>query len=204
MKNEKPISILTEENKPITIWIVEDDEDFQFLIQQTIEMENDMTVLGSSSTPEDALSKIPIHKPDVVLMDLNLKGSASDGMETSRQIRLQTDSKILILTSFEDPDIVVQAAVRGLAHGYVFKSQFELLVESVRKTARGVTPQQHLIHSLILSCLTPAEYSVFQIMLGKELTLQSSPKTIANQKTMVLKKLDLPSQSALLHVFRYI
>lgn len=202
MEKYKTNSAWTEDRHLISIWIVEDDEDFQFLIQQTIEMETDMMVLGCSSSPEDALRNIPSHKPDIVLMDLNLNGSASDGMETSRKLRLQTDSKILILTSFEDPDIVVRAAVRGLAHGYIFKSQFELLVETVRKTAQGVTPQQHMIHSLILSCLTPAEYSVFQIMLGKELSLQSSPKTIANQKTMVLKKLDLPSQSALLHVFR--
>ena len=39
------------------------------------------------------------------------------------------------------------------------------------------------------------------MMLGEEVNLHSSPKTIANQKTMVLKKLDLPSQNALIHIF---
>lgn len=38
-------------------------------------------------------------------------------------------------------------------------------------------------------------------MLGREVSLHSSPKTIANQKTMVLRKLGLNSQSELLHLF---
>ena len=92
--------------------------------------------------------------------------------------------------------------MRGLAHGYIFKSHFSLLVENIRKAVQGATPEEMMIRSLILSCLSPAEYSIFEIMLGREVTLQSSPKTIANQKTMVLKKLDLPSQSALVHIFR--
>lgn len=190
------------EKRLISILIVEDDEDFQYLIRQTIERETDMRVAGCCASPEDALKQAITCRPDIVLMDLCLTGSASDGVEASRAIRLKTDAKVLILTSFEDQDITVRAAVRGLANGYIFKSQFELLVETIRKTAQGMTPQQYMIQSLILSCLSPAEYSIYEIMIGKELSLQSSPKTIANQKTMVLKKLDLPSQNALIHVFK--
>lgn len=188
-------------NDEISILIVEDDEDFQYLIRQAIEKEASMTVAGCCAAPEEAVALARLHAPDVVLMDLNLSGSASDGIEASRQIRLQTDSRVLLLTSFEDPDTVIHAAVRGLAHGYIFKSQFGLLVESIKKTAEGTTPQQYMIRSLILSCLSPAERTIFEMMLGKDVSLQSSPKTIANQKTMVLKKLDLPGQSALVHVF---
>lgn len=189
-------------NDEITILIVEDDEDFQYLIRQAVGRESSMTVVGCCASPEDAISLSQSLQPDVVLMDLNLSGSASDGIEASRRIRMMTDAKVLMLTSFEDPDTVIQAAVRGLAHGYIFKSQFSLLVESIKKTAEGITPQQFMIRSLALSCLSPAEYSIFEMMMGKEVSLQSSPKTIANQKTTVLKKLDLPSQNALIHVFQ--
>ena len=187
--------------KKISILIVEDDLDFQYLIRRTIEQEKDMEVTGCCPEPEEALAKAVSCRPDIVLMDLSLNGSPEDGMEVSRKIRLKTDSRVLILTSYENPDTVIQAAVRGLAHGYVFKSQFEMLVETIRKTAGGITPQQHMIRSLILSCLSPAEHSIFEMMLGKQVSLQSSPKTIANQKTMILKKLDIPSQNDLIHVF---
>lgn len=192
------------EHRPISVLIVEDDADFQFLIRRSIDCQPDMYSVGFSSTPENALAQAISAKPDIVLMDLSLSGSPSDGIEASRQIRLHTNSKVLLLTSYEDSDTVVLAAVRGLAHGYIFKSQFGFLLEAIRRTAQGPTPQQHMIRSMILSCLSPAERSVFELMLGAEVTLQSSPKTIANQKTMVLKKLDLPSQGALIHVFRTI
>lgn len=135
-------------------------------------------------------------------MDLSLNGSVDSGIEASRAIRLASDSKVLIFTSFEDPETVVQAAVRGLAHGYVFKSQFALLTEMIRSTASGPTPQQMMIESLILASLSPAERSVFESLMGKAVSLHSSPKTIANQKTMILRKLDLPSIPALIHIFR--
>ena len=185
-----------------SVLIVEDDLDFQYLIRQAIEAEADMAVAGCTASPKEAVSMAVPLAPSIVLMDLSLSGSFQDGTEASRQIRLHTDAKVLILTSFEDPHIVIRAAVRGLAHGYIFKSHFSLLVENIRKAVQGATPEEMMIRSLILSCLSPAEYSIFEIMLGREVTLQSSPKTIANQKTMVLKKLDLPSQSALVHIFR--
>lgn len=190
------------ENRPISVLIVEDDEDFQYLIRISIEQQTDMRVAGCCISPRTALAQAISLNPDIILMDLSLSGSPTDGIEASRQIRLQTDSKVLILTSFEDPNTVVHAAVRGLAHGYIFKSQFGMLMEGIRRTAQGPTPQQHMIRSLILSCLSPTEYSVFQMMMGENVSLQSSPKTIANQKTMVLKKLDLPCQNALVHIFR--
>lgn len=185
----------------ISVLIVEDDEDFQYLIRQTLEGETDMIPAGCCQTAEQALSLTEQLRPDVVLMDLALSGSPADGIEASRNIRLQTDAKLLLLSSYEDSDTVIHAAVRGLAHGYLFKSQFEGIVPAIRKTAAGMTPQQHMIRSLILSCLSPAEHTVFKMMLGEEVNLHSSPKTIANQKTMVLKKLDLPSQNALIHIF---
>ena len=44
--------------------------------------------------------------------------------------------------------------------------------------------------------------SVFQMLMGKDIQLQSSTKTIANQKTRILRKLGLDSQKDLMHIFR--
>ena len=58
-----------------------------------------------------------------------------------------------------------------------------------------------MIRSLILSDLSYAERTVFDMMMGKKIELFSSPKTIANQKTTILKKLGLHSQWELNMVF---
>ena len=58
-----------------------------------------------------------------------------------------------------------------------------------------------MINALILSDLSDAEHSVFQMMLVEEIKLKSTPKTIYNQKAALLKKLHLKSQSELVHIF---
>lgn len=72
----------------------------------------------------------------------------------------------------------------------LFKSQFEMLPETLRSTAAGPSPQELLIRALLLADLSPAERAVFSMMMGEDLHLQSSQKTISNQKT------------ALLHIFK--
>lgn len=185
----------------IRILVVEDDEDFVFLIRSTLEKNLDMQVCAACLASGEAVDEALRLNPDIVLMDLNLSGSL-DGIDTARKIRLGTDAKVIILTSLDDPDIITKAAARSFASGYVLKSQFNLLSETIRATAGGFTPQEHFIQSLILGVLSPAERSVFDMMLGKKIELQSSPKTLANQKGSILHKLGLRSQQELEHIFQ--
>lgn len=184
----------------IRILIVEDDEDFVFLIRCTLEKNQDMEVCAACLEGREAVDEALRLRPDIVLMDLNLSGSL-DGIETARKIRLETDAKVIILTSLDDPDTITKAAARSFASGYVLKSQFNLLSETIRATSGGFTPQEYFIQSLILSALSPAERTVFEMMLGKKIELQSSPKTLANQKGSILHKLGLRSQQELEHIF---
>ncbi len=189
------------ERKKIQVLIVEDDPDFCFLIQETLR-EAGMKVVGTAETADLALKLAREKNPDVVLMDLCLTDTRMDGIEAGKAIRLQTDAKVIILTSYEDPGVVREACCRSFASGYVFKSQYALLEETVRNTAEGHTPQEYLIASLILSELSPAERSVLELMLGRDLKLQSSPKTISNQKSHLLKKLGLTSRDEVCHLFQ--
>ncbi len=186
----------------IRVVIVEDDEDFAFLVQKLLNKQKDIEVIGCCPDREAVLEMIYEKKPDIVLMDLNLGVSHLDGIRLSREIRIRTDAKVLILTAFETPDMIFRAAEEAFASGYLFKSQMSFLVENIRATAEGYTAQEYLIASAALSCLSEAEKAVFYIMMGKENTLLSSPKTIANQKGRIVKKLGLENQKELIHVFR--
>ena len=122
--------------------------------------------------------------------------------DRSREIRIQTDAKVLILTAINTPDMIMRAAREAFASGYVFKNQLSLLVENIRAVAKEYTAQEYLIASSALSVLSDAEMAVFQIMMGKENDFHSSAKTLANQKGKIIKKLGLKNQKELLHVFR--
>ena len=139
----------------IRILIVEDDADFAFLIKNTVNSQPDMEAVGIAVNSKEALKFTELLLPDIVLMDLSLSESKLDGIDAARSIRLQTSIKLLILTAFEDPAIILDACRRSFAFGYVFKSQFDLLVETIRKTMEGPTPQEYMIQALILSVLGP-------------------------------------------------
>ena len=188
----------------IRILIVEDDPDFTTLIRAMIGRQADMKAVGCCAGREEAVAEANRLLPDIVLMDLNLSPTQLDGVDAAREIRIETETKVILLTAFENPRVVTDACRRAFASGYVFKSQFSFLAETIRKTANGHTPQEHLINSLILTELSPAERSILAMMLGSDLHLQSSQKTISNQKTSILKKLGLKSQKDLLHVFHEI
>ena len=187
--------------KNIKILIIEDDLDFCYLIRKILEKQKDFQVVGQCSNASDALSFSKELQPDIVLLDLNLSSNSLDGIEIGKEIRLETDAKIVILTAFEDPDVVLEACTGCFASAYIFKSQFNCPEDTIRNTANGSTPQQHLIQAAILSPLSPAERSVFHMILGESVTLHSSSKTIANQKTSILKKLGLKKTKDLIHIF---
>lgn len=188
--------------KKTRILFVEDDLDYRYLIERELEKEKDFELCAACSDGETAVQAALLHQPDIVLMDLSLGNSALNGAEAAREIRLQTDSRVIILTSHENYDTVIHASTQALASAYLFKSNFSVLIPTIRETARGVTPQAQLICSALLAPLTNAERSVLLRILGEDVSLHSSSKTISNQQTGILRKLDLPGRRELTHIFK--
>ena len=147
-------------DNPIKVLIVEDDEDFAYLIRQQIAKETDMECAGIAGNAQDAVRLSCELLPHIVLMDLNLSISDFDGVEISKDIRIQTGAKIIILTSLESDEIVEYAVKKAFASDYLFKSQFSILCDTIRQVANGTTPHQILIRKLILEDLSAAEKSV--------------------------------------------
>ncbi len=185
----------------IRIMLVEDDLDYRYLIEQALRREADFELCTSCTDGKSAVQTALMEQPDIVLMDLCLAHSPIDGAEASRQIRLQTDARVIILTSREDFETVIRASTHAFASAYLFKSNFPVLIPMIRQTAQGVTSQAHLICSALLAPLTDAERSVLRRLLGEDVRLHSSSKTISNQQTGILRKLGLPGKKELTHIF---
>ena len=77
------------------------------------------TVTGVASSGEDAISKAESTFPDVVLMDIMLKGDM-DGVEAAREIRERFDVPVVYLTAYSDNNILERAKITE-PFGYIIK-----------------------------------------------------------------------------------
>ena len=101
--------------EPIRILVVEDDPDFQYLIQQSLSEHSDFALIACCQDGESAFLAAVREQPDVVLMDLALPTDPVEGVMAARRIRLETRAKVILLTSYEEPETVVRASVEALA-----------------------------------------------------------------------------------------
>ncbi|WP_419822421.1 response regulator transcription factor [Anoxybacterium hadale] len=189
-------------NSRIKILYVEDDLDFIYIIGKMLEKEPDFEICGYARTREEGIALAKELQPDIALVDLSLTPNNFDGIDAAKEIHLVCGAKIVLLTSFEQPKISIEASKRSFASGYVFKSQCQLLPETIRKTAAGATPQEQFIKALIIDELSNAEKSVLLYLLGEELKIASSEKTIANQKTNIFRKLGVRNTDELIRLLR--
>lgn len=96
----------------------------------------DMEVVAEASTAAEAVRAVEKYQPDVVLMDIRLPGEG--GIEATRQVTARfPKSKVVMLTSFADDDLIIRAISAG-AVGYVLKQVGnEELLRAIQAAARG-------------------------------------------------------------------
>lgn len=125
----------------LKILIVDDHQVVRRGLQMTIDAEKDMRVVGEAANGAQVLALIQKHKPDVVLMDLQMPEMS--GVDALKQIRPAYPTlPILILTTFTD-DAHVYAALRAGASGFLLKEMSgDDLAAAIRGAAQG-KPQLH-------------------------------------------------------------
>src|SRR5260370_39698205 len=120
------------------IMIVDDHEVVRLGMRTAFEAEPDLVVVGEASNGAEALAKMSVLDPELILMDVRME--KMDGIEACREIKSRyPDVKILMLTSYTDEDAVISSILAG-ASGYLLKhlSRAELL-RSIRLVAAGQT-----------------------------------------------------------------
>jgi DNA-binding NarL/FixJ family response regulator len=124
---------------PINVSIVEDDRRLRESLSILINGGENLRCLTAHATAEEALTRIPQVKPDVLLMDINLPGMS--GIDCVRKLKAQMPKlQILMLTMYEDDEKVFQSLVAG-ASGYLVKrtSPAELL-KAIQEVHGGASP----------------------------------------------------------------
>jgi len=118
------------------ILLVDDHEVVRLGLQSLLDARKDMRVVAAVGTAEAALEAAHAHHPDVVLMDIRLPGSS--GIEATERISKELpDSKVIILTSYAEDEMLF-AAIRAGAVGYVLKQVgTDDLVRAIEAAVRG-------------------------------------------------------------------
>ncbi len=102
----------------VTILIVEDERIVAKDIQVSLE-DLGYQVLGIASSGKEAIDKAAQVRPDIVLMDINLKGDM-DGIDTVKYIKNSFDVLIIYLTAYAD-DNTLERAKKTEPIGYILK-----------------------------------------------------------------------------------
>lgn len=128
------------------VLIVDDHPLFRRGIRWTLDSTPDIEVLGEAASMEEAVAFIERIFPDVVLVDINLKGE--NGLEVARTIKRQNPRvRIIVMSVFEDDEQLFNAIKVG-ASAYTVKSlDPELLVDIIRQVATG----SYLINDTVMS-----------------------------------------------------
>src|SRR5207245_11111232 len=96
----------------IRIMIVDDHEVVRLGMRAAFELEPELTVVGEASNGEEALAKMGVLAPQIVLMDVRME--KMDGIEACREIKSQfPDVRILMITSYRDDDAVISSIMVG-------------------------------------------------------------------------------------------
>ena len=120
----------------IRLLVVDDQKLMRDGLKTILSLEDELDVLGTAADGREAFELALATRPDLVLMDIRMPGV--DGVEGTRLIRQHLpETKVLILTTFNDSELIVEALEEG-ASGYLLKDMpTEAIVQAVLTVHAG-------------------------------------------------------------------
>jgi DNA-binding NarL/FixJ family response regulator len=129
----------------IAVCIVDDNKDIRSALEQIIQMSENCLLIGSFATPEEALKNIPVLKPNVVLMDIDLN-DVFNGIQCVQQLKPENPEVLFMMcTVYEDDEKIYQALTAG-ASGYILKKTAPgKLLDAIQELYEGGAPMSSQI-----------------------------------------------------------
>lgn len=187
----------------ISCLLVEDQTLVRLGLTNLLSLEPGISVDAMAKDGIEALSIMDTQTFDVVLLDMRMPNLDGIGvLEAMRQ--KPAPPPVLIITTFEDCDVLVKAINLG-AKGYVMKNcELETLIDAIKQVKAGIRVLQNSLTEYLLQQqgyptekLTPKELEVLKCMsLGMPNkvianTLKNSEGTIRNHVSQILAKLEV-------------
>jgi len=129
----------------ISVCIVDDNNELRAALEEIISMSDGYKCVGTMSTADEAIRKLPLIKPDVVLMDINL-GGGETGIDCVRELKpVMPSTNFMMCTVYEEDEKIFEALNAG-ASGYILKKTAPgKLLEAIRELYLGGAPMSSQI-----------------------------------------------------------
>jgi DNA-binding NarL/FixJ family response regulator len=173
----------------------------------------EIVCVGAYGNATQAAQEIPQHKPDVVLMDINLPDGS--GIDLVAKLKpLQPDIEFVMLTTYDDTELIFNA-LRAGASGYLLKrAAAGELIAAIEEVRRGGSPMTTEIARRVImhfhqirqpgsevETLSKREQEIIELLaqglLYKQIAdrLEISPNTVHNHLRRIYGKLHVQSRT---------
>ncbi|CAH8227560.1 response regulator [Vibrio aestuarianus] len=179
-------------------------------INQLLSFEDDFEIVAEVSNGMDAIALAHETEPDLILLDLNMKGMS--GLDTLKALRADESNAIIVILTVSDNASDIEAIVKQGADGYLLKdTEPDELIELLRDAARGEKAYSQFVsrylserddHENVFDALTSREMQILKEVAkgyrNKQIAdhLFISESTVKVHMKSLLKKLKVPSRTA--------
>jgi DNA-binding NarL/FixJ family response regulator len=194
----------------IKVSVVEDNHFIRTALEQVIQGAMGCVIVGLYASAEEAVEKMPLARPDVVLMDINM--GKMNGIEAVRILKLRCPEILFLMcTIYEDDEKIFEALAAG-ASGYILKKTKPVdMIAAIKDLYEGGAPMtSQIAHKVVASFrkkeetrdqliekLSTREYEILELLvrgrLYKEIAtaLEISQETVRKHVYNVYKKLHI-------------
>lgn len=150
----------------VRVVIADDDAIIREGLKMIIESQTDMEFLAAAEDGQQAIEICRRWKPDVIILDIRMP--VMDGIQAAKEIMSAKLSNPLLLTTFDEPDLIIRALKAGV-NGYILKnSPAERILSAIRVINTGGTVFQADILEFIRGRVSEksAGKNIFELMLS--------------------------------------
>lgn len=194
-----------QQENPATILMIDDHPLLRKGLNQLIEMEDDLNVIGEASSGQEGIELALELEPDLITLDLNMQGM--DGLETLKNMRDKgVDARIIMLTVSDNDEDVVEA-VRSGADGYLLKDMDpDEIIEKLREAALGKMVMSAKLTEILATALRKPERAsnrALASLTSRELEiLKLIAKGMSNK--LIARELDISDGTVKVHVKHFL
>lgn len=167
------------DEKPIRCLVVDDHPIVREGVAATIDLHDGMEVIAQGKNGREAVELYRQHKPDVVMMDLNMPEMG--GVEAITTIRAEfSDARIIILTTY-DGDEDIYRGLRAGAKAYLLKEgSIDALVDTIQAVHKGQTRIPPEVASKLAVRMSSPELTARELEVMRLIAAGNSNQEIGN------------------------
>ena len=194
---------------PVTLLVVDDHKLFRRGLVALLGLSPGLQVVGEAGDAAEALRLAPVLSPDVILLDNHLPGVT--GVDAVKGLREAAPMALVLMLTVSEDAQDLATALRNGAQGYLLKTiDGDLLVESIRRAARGEPVVSPELMSKLVAALqaqdTPAPAA--PVLAVGDTSVQLSPReedvlreiTRGASNKEIARRLDIAETTVKIHV----